>query len=117
MSSQCEPSSRHQVGSQGGSQNIRRFTKSTFRSLSKFGGGYRSKKSYWLWPTILLAMMVLLAIIAALQYRWTAEVTGVDEFRVGRELESVMIRWHLDLYGEFSAVCSCAASRARLWGA
>jgi signal transduction histidine kinase len=49
-------------------------------------------------------MMVLLAIIAALQYRWTAEVTGVDEFRVGRELESVMIKWHLDLYAEFSAV-------------
>ena len=50
-------------------------------------------------------MVVLLAIIAALQYRWTAEVTGVNEFRVGRDLESVMIRWHLDLYREFSAIC------------
>jgi signal transduction histidine kinase len=50
-------------------------------------------------------MVVLLAIIAALQYRWTAEVTGVNELQVGRELESVMIRWHLDLYREFSAVC------------
>ena len=50
-------------------------------------------------------MVVLLAIIAALQYRWTAEVTGVNEFRVGRDLESVMIKWHLDLYREFSAIC------------
>ena len=50
-------------------------------------------------------MVVLLAIIAALQYRWTAEVTGVNEFRVGRELESAMIKWHLDLFREFSAVC------------
>lgn len=50
-------------------------------------------------------MVVLLAIIAALQYRWTAEVTGVNEFRVGRELESAMIKWHLDLFREFSAIC------------
>lgn len=50
-------------------------------------------------------MLVLLALIAALQYRWTAEVTGVNEFRVGRDLESVMIKWHLDLYREFSAIC------------
>ena len=50
-------------------------------------------------------MVALLAILAALQYRWTAEVTGVNEFRVGRELESEMIKWHLDFYREFSAVC------------
>ena len=50
-------------------------------------------------------MVLLLAAIAVLQYRWTDEVTGAHEFRVGREVESRMIRWHLDLYGEFSAVC------------
>jgi hypothetical protein len=50
-------------------------------------------------------MLVLLAIIAALQYRWTTEVTDAKEFRVGREVESRMIQWHLDLYCEFSAIC------------
>jgi signal transduction histidine kinase len=50
-------------------------------------------------------MVVLLAIVAALEYRWTAEVSGAHELRVGRELESLMIKWHLDLYREFSAVC------------
>ena len=69
------------------------------------GGAHPPSKSYRFWPPVLLAMVVLLTIIAALQYRWTAEVTGANEFRVGREVESRMIQWHLDLYREFSAIC------------
>jgi len=50
-------------------------------------------------------MVVLLTIVAVLQYRWTTEVSAASEVRIGTELESLMIRWHLDFYGEFSAIC------------
>jgi signal transduction histidine kinase len=82
-----------------------RFIKDIFRSLVPSSRERHSRRLYQFWPAILLAMVVLLTIIAALQYRWTTEVTDAKEFRVGREVESRMIQWHLDLYGEFSAIC------------
>ena len=82
-----------------------RFTQGIFRSLAPSSRDRHSRRLYKFWPAILLAMVVLLTIIAALQYRWTTEVTDAKEFRVGREVESRMIQWHLDLYGEFSAIC------------
>jgi len=50
-------------------------------------------------------MVVLLALLAFLQYRWTNEATAASEMRIGAELESWMMKWHSDLYGEFSAIC------------
>jgi hypothetical protein len=76
-----------------------------FRLLAIFKREHRSQKSYRFWPAVLFTMVVLLTAIAALHYRWTSEVSGANETRLARELESVMIKWHLDLYGEFSAVC------------
>jgi len=58
------------------------------------------------WAVVLLGMMVLLAAIAILQYRWTNEASRADELRIGAELESLMMKWHSDLYGEFSAICT-----------
>jgi len=51
-------------------------------------------------------MVVLLAVLAFLQYRWTNEATAASEMRIGAELESLMMKWHADLYGEFSAICT-----------
>jgi len=51
-------------------------------------------------------MVVLLATVAFLQYRWTNEASRADEMRIGAELESSMMKWHSDLYGEFSAICT-----------
>jgi signal transduction histidine kinase len=51
-------------------------------------------------------MVVLLAVLAFLQYRWTNEATAASEMRIGAELESLMMKWHGDLYGEFSAICT-----------
>ena len=48
---------------------------------------------------------VLLVILGTLQYRWSTQIKKVSEIRVGADLESVMIKWHLDFYGEFSNVC------------
>jgi hypothetical protein len=50
-------------------------------------------------------MVVLLATVAALQYRWTNEASTAAEMRVGAELESSVMKWQRDLYSEFSAVC------------
>lgn len=51
-------------------------------------------------------MVVLLATVAFLQYRWTNESSRADEMRIGAELESSMMKWQTDLYGEFSAICT-----------
>ena len=58
------------------------------------------------WPLILCGMVVLLVVLAFLQYRWTNEATAASEMRFGAELESLMMKWHGDLYGEFSAICT-----------
>jgi signal transduction histidine kinase len=50
-------------------------------------------------------MVILLATVAFLLYRWSTVATAGVELRLGTELEAKMMRWHLDLYGEFSAVC------------
>ncbi|HEY3627777.1 MAG TPA: HAMP domain-containing sensor histidine kinase, partial [Terracidiphilus sp.] len=43
---------------------------------------------------------------AVLQYRWTNEASSADEMRIGAELESLMMKWHSDVYGEFAAICT-----------
>ena len=58
------------------------------------------------WAVVLLGMMVLLAAVAILQYRWSNEASRADEVRIGTELASLMMKWHSDLYGEFSAICT-----------
>lgn len=48
---------------------------------------------------------MLLATVAILQYRWTNEATVAAEMRMGTQLESLMTKWHVDLYGELANVC------------
>ena len=57
------------------------------------------------WATALAAIAALLATVAVLQYRWTGEASTAEGMRIGAELESLMMKWHADLYGEVSAVC------------
>jgi signal transduction histidine kinase len=66
----------------------------------------RLKVFFGFWPLVLSGMVVLLAVLAFLQYRWTNEATAASEMRIGAELESFMMKWHGDLYGEFSAICT-----------
>ena len=58
------------------------------------------------WQIFLTGMLVLLSAVAVLQYRWTNEASSAHEMRIGAELESLMMKWHSDLYGEFSAICA-----------
>jgi signal transduction histidine kinase len=66
----------------------------------------RSRRVFpFFWMGILSSIAVLLAIIATLQFRSSTEIKDAEQARVGTDLESVMIKWHLDFYGEFSNVC------------
>jgi signal transduction histidine kinase len=59
----------------------------------------------WRWVAALCSIAALLLAIGALQYRWTTQIRQATEVRMGADLESAMMKWHLDLYGEFSAIC------------
>jgi signal transduction histidine kinase len=54
---------------------------------------------------VLAGIGILLVILGTLQYRWSTQIKKVSEVRVAADLESLMIKWHLDFYGEFSNVC------------
>ena len=66
----------------------------------------RAGASLVLWLIVLLATAGLLATVAALQYRWTNEASDAEAHRIAAELESLMMKWHSDLYVEFSAICT-----------
>jgi hypothetical protein len=51
-------------------------------------------------------MVALLAIVAVLQYRWTAQVTDATDARIGSDIQSLMMDWHYDFYRELSAICA-----------
>ncbi|KAA6457992.1 HAMP domain-containing histidine kinase [Acidobacteria bacterium AB60] len=63
-------------------------------------GGY-----FAFWSVALVAIAALLITVAVLQYRWTDQASSGEEMRIGAELESLMMKWHSDLYNEFSAIC------------
>jgi len=57
------------------------------------------------WVSIVCAMAGLLGTVAILQYRSTAQIDEATESRIGGNLESLMIDWHLDFYRRFSTIC------------
>lgn len=59
----------------------------------------------WRWVAALVGIAALLVAIGALQYRWTTQIRQATEVRMGADLETAMMKWHLDVYGEFSAIC------------
>jgi signal transduction histidine kinase len=54
---------------------------------------------------VLAGIAILLILVGTLQYRFNAQIKRAAEVRIGADLESVMMSWHLDLYGEFSTIC------------
>src|SRR5215468_6769602 len=65
----------------------------------------QSRSSPYFWILLLSGIGVLLVILGTLQYRWSTQIKRVSEVRVAADLESAMIKWDLDFYGEFSNVC------------
>lgn len=57
------------------------------------------------WVAMLCLMACLLFATAVMQFRSTAQINEATEDRIGGNLESLMIDWHLDFYRRFSAIC------------
>jgi signal transduction histidine kinase len=64
-----------------------------------------TRMSHLIWTAALFGIALLLLAIALLQYRWNMQIRRATEIRVGADLESAMMKWHLDLYGELSTIC------------
>lgn len=79
------------------------FASNPFDSATPRRAGVRSYFAFWL--IALVAIAALLITVAVLQYRWTEQASTGEEMRIGVELESLMMKWHSDLYHEFSAIC------------
>ena len=77
-------------------QRISRFT-------SRGLGTVLSPRSSLFWTV--LVSVIALCVVAFLQYHWTTQVNNAQEIRIGSDLQTRMMDWHLDLYREFAAIC------------
>src|ERR671924_1039748 len=64
-----------------------------------------SRRSALVRIALLSAMVPLLILIAALQYRAASQLSAATQVRIGSNLQSLMTQWHLDFYGEMSTIC------------
>ena len=79
--------------------------KPSFDSRTTLGYATGAQKSSFFWIAVLAGMAALLLTIAFLQYRWTSQLTEATETRIGSNVESLMLDWHLDFYQSFAAIC------------
>lgn len=68
-------------------------------------GFQRIRRLPFFWIAISSCMISVLIIVAILQYRWTKQLNEASEVRLATTLQPLMIGWHLDFYGELSAIC------------
>jgi signal transduction histidine kinase len=73
---------------------------------TRTGAGLQSVRRLPLfWIAVSFCMISVLIIVAVLQYRWTKQLSEASETRLATTLQPLMIGWHLDFYGELSAIC------------
>jgi signal transduction histidine kinase len=65
----------------------------------------RGRESSFFSVALLSAMASLLIMVGVLQYRWTKQLSEASEARLATTLQPLMIGWHLDFFGELSAIC------------
>jgi len=53
---------------------------------------------------LVLTMAAVLITLGVLQYRWSQQVSEADEARLGDNLHSLVMDWHLDFFREFSGM-------------
>ncbi len=53
---------------------------------------------------VILATIVVI-VLAALQYRWSNQVSEATSIRLADSLQMSMINWHLDFFRDFSEIC------------
>jgi signal transduction histidine kinase len=64
-----------------------------------------NKWSSAFWIIVLTGMASLVVMVAVLQYRWTKQLIEATASDMGNSLRPLTIGWHLDFYGELSAIC------------
>jgi signal transduction histidine kinase len=74
-------------------------------NIASSGARASTRMSQLVWTAALFGIALLLLAMAVLQYRWNMQIRRATEIRVGADLESAMMKWHLDLYGELSTIC------------
>jgi two-component system sensor histidine kinase SenX3 len=53
---------------------------------------------------LVLTMAAVLITLGVLQYRWSQQVSEADEARLGDNLHSLVMDWHLDFFRQFSGI-------------
>jgi signal transduction histidine kinase len=66
---------------------------------------HRGKWSSVFWISVISGMASLVVMVAILQYRWTKQLIAATEADMGNSLRPLTMGWHLDFYGELSAIC------------
>jgi len=74
-------------------------------SRTTLGYATGAQKSSFFWIAVLTGMAAILLTVGFLQYRWTNQLTEATETRIGSNVESLMLDWHLDFYQSFAAIC------------
>ncbi len=74
-------------------------------SRTTLGYATGAQKSSFFWIAVLTGMTALLLTVGFLQYRWMNQLTEATETRIGNNVESLMLDWHLDFYQSFAAIC------------
>jgi signal transduction histidine kinase len=65
----------------------------------------RNKLSSIFWISVIAGMASLVVMVAVLQYRWTKQLIEATQVGMRDRLRPLTTGWHLDLYGELSAIC------------
>src|SRR6266567_3845867 len=84
---------------------LRSFMKRLSTSRTKGVGDWGTREFPLFWIAVISGMASLLVMVAVLQYRWTRQLSVAAEARIGSTLQPMMLGWHLDFYGELSAIC------------
>ncbi|HXJ88120.1 MAG TPA: HAMP domain-containing sensor histidine kinase [Candidatus Binatia bacterium] len=72
---------------------------------ARFSDFAQVRRLSFFWIIAVVGMVALLLTVAVLQYRWTSKITEASETRIGNNVESLMLDWHLDLYRQFAGIC------------
>lgn len=61
--------------------------------------------AHWGLRVAACGVAILLITSAVIQYRWNLQIRQAAEIGLGTRLESLMVKWHLNLYRELSTIC------------
>src|ERR1039458_6597187 len=54
---------------------------------------------------MVIVATIVVMVLAALQYRWSNQISEATSIRLADSLQMSMINWHLDFFRDFSEIC------------